>query len=157
MDREDECHDRRGGGDELRAVDVGAGEAEQTLCEQIHEHRVQRVEQHVREVIAGGPHAPQRVVQPERHPGQRHVVPEVKRAPHPAQLRQAESAVMRILYKVFLIVPADEPIPDRRRKGDQRRHRDGDRRPTRDQVVRWPVTGRGRSAAHITRQEDGSR
>ena len=63
------------------------------------------MEEQAREVIAGRIHSPEVVVEPEGHPGERHVVTHVERRPHPRSWSEAEPAKVRILDEVLFVVP----------------------------------------------------
>src|SRR5207249_1228954 len=64
---------------------------------EVEDDRICGVQEKIAQVVAEGVHAPEQVVQPEGHPGQRNPVAHVKRGPHPAELGPAEPAVARVV------------------------------------------------------------
>ena len=89
---------------------VGNRRAQQAHGDQVEDDGVGRVQQEVRQVIAERVEAPYKIVGAERDPGERGIVPEVKRREHPLELGPAEPAVGLIEQKVVLVVPVDEAV-----------------------------------------------
>ena len=90
----------------------------------VHQHRVRRVEEKARQVIAERVHPPQRVVEAQRHPRQRDVVPHVERRPHPVELGRPQAAEVRVVEEVLVVVEAHEPVVERGQECDERHGRD---------------------------------
>ena len=73
-------------------VAVPAPRRSQRAAPNPRQHRGrERVQDRVREVIPGGLHPPDRVIERERHPRERVIVPHVERREHPAQVRRGRS------------------------------------------------------------------
>ena len=105
---------------------------EQRAHEVVAEHGVRRVQQEARQVVTGRVEAPEGVVEPERHPAERLVVPAEDGREHPAQVGPREPAVARVVREVEVVVPEDEVIRQHRDEADDH-HGDHERgyRPSR--------------------------
>ena len=124
MDREEEGRARRG--DRERPPGQRGRAAEEPRRDETEEPRVEGVQNHVRQVVADGVHAPRRVVERERQPRRRNVVPHVEGGGHPAEPVPAESPVVRIREQVRAVVP-DEAVVERGQEDQEADARDHDR------------------------------
>ena len=120
MDRMEERPDRG------RPADVGpAGEPQEGCEDEVKEGGVGGVQQQIRQVVADGVHPPDRIVHPQRHPGERVIVAREEARPHPAELRSPEAAIVRVIEEIEVVVPIDEVSAKRRREGGEGEERDG--------------------------------
>src|SRR3989442_3954852 len=102
----------------LGSPDRQADEAERHEVEQ---DRGDGVQEETREVVAGGVHAPEQIIEAERDPRERDVLAHVHGREHPLDLRQAETPVMRVRQEVLRVVEvAGEPVLEGGEEGDDR-------------------------------------
>src|SRR5206468_8317588 len=92
------------------------GGVEEVEGEEVEGQRGGGVEEEAREVIAGGIHAPEEIVEAEGEPGQGDVVAGVEGGEHPAELGPAQAAIVGIVEEVERIVPRRESIAECRQK-----------------------------------------
>ena len=118
-------------------------DGQQLQRQEIHQHRVDRVQDHAGKVIPAGFHLPDRVIDRERQPRQRLVMAHVAGGEHPSQVIGRETAIVRIGHEGFQIVPIEELRAQRR---PERQHHDGKKRRCRQHVreVEPPSSQRGR-------------
>ena len=99
----------------------GAREGDQASRDQVEEHGVGAVQEHVQRVIAPRLEAAHHVVEAEAHPGQRNVVAEHGAGPHPYELLAPEPVHAGIVDHVVPIVPVQEVAAEARPEGDDGR------------------------------------
>src|SRR5207253_1772165 len=76
------------------------------------------------EVIAGRIHAPQGVVEPERHPAEGLVVSPVDGREHPAELTPGQAPIARVVGEVEVVVPQHEVVAQGRQEAGDHHERD---------------------------------
>src|SRR5262249_40398641 len=99
-------------------------DGQQAQGEKVKYHRVNRVKQEAGQMIAGGVHAPQKIVQAEGYPRQRAVVFHVDRGKHPAKIIRGQPAVIRVIEKVIVIIPVHKAILQRWKEGQDGQEND---------------------------------
>ena len=100
------------------------GGHQQSAGDEEEERGVRRVEKEIAQMIAPRVHPPERVVEPERQPRDRDVVPHPRRGEHPPQLAQAEAAVARVPQEVPVVVPVQECSVEGGQERDERQDAD---------------------------------
>ena len=114
------------------------GEAEEAQRQEVEGQGGGGVEEEAREVIAGGCHAPEEIVEAEGEPGQGDVVAGVEGGEHPTELGPPEAAVVGIVEEVERVVPRRESVAECRQKSDECDERDEDGREPAASHPDWP-------------------
>ncbi len=110
-----------------RNADPARPSAQQCLEHEPHEDGVRRVQHEVRQVIAERVHAPERMIDREREPGERLEMPAERRRHHPMEVRRPEPPVRMVLGQIQVVVPIDEPVLERGREAHEHREDEADR------------------------------
>src|SRR5688572_23181408 len=126
MDRKEERRDGRGGDHHGVRCRWGS-RAQQTPGDEVNDRRVCRVEHDACEVITRRSHAPHRVVEAERQPGDGDPVGEMRAGEHPREMRPAETSIPAIRNEVEVVVP-DVAVRYRGQKHQTGDDRHGERR-----------------------------
>ena len=92
---------------------------EKPASHEIEDDGVHRVNEHVAQVVAPRIHSTERVVEPERHPGERDVVPHQGLRPHPPELGPAQSPETLIAEEVDIVIPVEELAVERGQEADE--------------------------------------
>jgi hypothetical protein len=79
---------------------------EKPASHEIEDDGVHRVNEHVAQVVAPWVHSTEGVVEAERHPGERDVVPHQGPRPHPTELRPAQPTKTVIVEEVDVVNPS---------------------------------------------------
>jgi hypothetical protein len=114
-----------------RQARLTRGEREEAQGDEIDEDSIDCVEHDGGEVIAGGIHAPDGMVEGEGEPRDGDVVAHVHGGEDPRQLGGAEAAIVRVGDEVLDVVPGEERAPDggeKRREGRREDQRGKDSR-----------------------------
>ena len=133
----------RDGPDTERRAGEGRGLLEDAERHEVEGRRARGVHEQARQMVAHGVHAPQDVVEAERHPRERDVVAQQHGREEVPELGHPEPPVRGILVQVQLVVPLDEVVPE-----DGREHDEGDQRererdsPDGERVAHQPTQGR---------------
>ena len=99
---------------------AGQRQCQEPKDDEKEDARVRRMEQHVRQVIAGRPHAPQDIIEAKRQPGERNPLPRAdRRGEHPPKLRRAQPPIVDVLQEVDVVVPVHEAVLQRRQEGSK--------------------------------------
>ena len=113
--------------------------------EDVDEQGVRDVQRETGQMVAGGAHAPEGVVDGEAHPGERLVLPAEERGEHPAQVADRQAAEVGVVGEDHVVVPQDEAVLQGRRErgedGDDEHQRGADE--TRPSVDRGTAHGFG--------------
>src|SRR4030095_14602230 len=96
-------HQHNGAGDWRRNL-------QQTQGNEIKEHRVGRMKENIRQMIAECIHTPQQIVQAECKPTERLIMTQVKGRKHPAQMRPGKTSEVLVFNESFQVVPIDEAV-----------------------------------------------
>ena len=101
--------------------------AQQRQHDVVEEHGVHRVQQQAGEVVAGRVHAPQGVVEPERHPAEGLVMSPVDGREHPAELAPGQAPIARVVGEVEVVVPEHEVVAQGGQEAGDHHERDARR------------------------------
>src|SRR5499427_4398913 len=85
---------------------------EEAQQDEVEDERAQEVKDEAREMVAGGVHSPDHVVEAQGDPGERDEAAQVPGGEHPAELRPAESAVGPVVEEVLDIVEVHEAVAE---------------------------------------------
>ncbi len=72
-------------------------------------------------------HPPKNIIQSQGHPTQWLIMAHVESRKHPAEIRPAEAAIVGVFYDIFVVVPIDKAVLQRRIKRGRRQGNDDDR------------------------------
>ena len=117
MDAEDERGEARAP-QQWGAARETAGD-EKPASHEIEDNGVHRVNEHVAQVVAPRIHSTERVVEAERHPGERDVVPHQGLRPHPPELGPAQPPETLIAEEVDVVIPVEELAVERGQEADE--------------------------------------
>src|SRR5882724_10031406 len=77
------------------------------------------MDQHVAQVVPPRVHSTERIVEAQRHPGERDVVAHQRRGPHPAELGPTKPPEVPVREEVDVVVPVEELSRERGQEGDE--------------------------------------
>src|ERR1051326_3051319 len=107
MNREQHRRERRA--DDGRALLVPRKHVgQQPQREEVKQNRIRRVQDKIGEMVAERVHAPYNVIEPQRHPGERLVMPHKERREHPAEISPAEAAEIGVFEVEGIVVVIDD-------------------------------------------------
>ena len=113
--------ERGAGRGDRHARIAGRGQTQQAHGQEVEEGGIEHVEGEAGGVVPEGMHAPQRVLQAGGEPAQGLVVAHVEGGEHPAQVPPTQTAEMRIVQEIGVVIPGDEigaqRGPERRQDG----------------------------------------
>jgi len=94
------------------------GKYEYPLCQEVENHGCQGMQKKIHCMITCRIHSPQYIIQSQQKPAKRFIISSVKRSEkYPLQMFPAQSPVVRIGYKVHMVIPC-KGVPKGGKKGN---------------------------------------